>query len=50
MKIGAVVRGEKVIFPARDFRFEAGDHVIALVTYSYLKFAEALFGSGARTA
>jgi trk system potassium uptake protein TrkA len=44
MKIGAVVRGGKVLFPRDDFRFQEGDHVIALVTYSYLKLAEALFG------
>ncbi len=44
MKIGAVVRRGKVLFPRDDFRFQEGDHVIALVTYSYLKLAEALFG------
>lgn len=44
MKIGAVVRDGKVLFPQADFRFAVGDHVIALVTYSYLKLAEALFG------
>ncbi|RUT31083.1 Trk system potassium transporter TrkA [Arsenicitalea aurantiaca] len=45
MKIGAVLRNGTVIFPPADFRFEVGDHVIALVTYSYLKLAEALFGA-----
>jgi trk system potassium uptake protein TrkA len=51
MKIGAVVRDGTVIFPRSDFRFAPGDHVIALVTYSYLRFAEALFGnSGERAA
>jgi trk system potassium uptake protein TrkA len=45
MKIGAVVREGNVLFPRADFQFQAGDHVIALVTYSYLKLAEALFGA-----
>lgn len=50
MKIGAVVRDGKVVFPQADFRFAVGDHVIALVTYSYLKLAEALFGAPGRPA
>lgn len=45
VKIGAVVRRENVLFPNDDFLFEVGDHVIALVTYSSLKFAEQLFGT-----
>ncbi|ODT70198.1 MAG: Trk system potassium transport protein TrkA [Pelagibacterium sp. SCN 63-23] len=45
IKIGAVVRGADVIFPAEDFVFELGDHVIALITYNSLKAGEALFGA-----
>ncbi len=45
IKIGAVVRDEEVIFPQSDTRFESGDHVVALVTYSYLRLAEALLGA-----
>jgi trk system potassium uptake protein len=45
MKIGAVVRDGKVFFPQPDTLLEVGDHVIALVTYSYLRLAEALLGA-----
>jgi trk system potassium uptake protein TrkA len=48
MKVGAVVRECRVLFPRDDFKFQIGDHVIALVTYSYLKLAEALFGAAER--
>jgi trk system potassium uptake protein len=50
MKIGAVVRDGDVLFPRKDFRFEIGDHVVALVTYRCLKLAEALFGISRRSA
>ncbi|WP_052341304.1 Trk system potassium transporter TrkA [Salinarimonas rosea] len=47
MLIGAVVRGEQVVIPHGDFRVQAGDSVIAMVTYKALKKAEAfLAGKG----
>ena len=45
MKIGAGIRGKEVGFPQPDMQLQPGDTVIALVTYSYLKLAEALLGS-----
>lgn len=45
MKIGAVVRGGMAIMPDEQTRLEIGDHVIALVTYSHLRLAEALLGA-----
>ena len=45
MKIGAVIREKEVVFPQPDMQLQPGDTVIALVTYSYLKLAEALLGS-----
>lgn len=45
MKIGAVIREQKVVFPQPEMQLQPGDTVIALVTYSYLKLAEALLGS-----
>lgn len=45
MKIGAVVREGVVIMPREDMLLQAGDHVVALVTYSYLRLAEALLGA-----
>lgn len=44
MKIGAVVRDGAVKIPQRDTLLKVGDHVVALVTYSYLQLAEALLG------
>ena len=44
MKIGAVVRDGKVMIPHGDMQLRAGDHLVALVTYSYLRLAEALLG------
>lgn len=48
MKIGAVVRGGTAILPDEETMLEVGDHVIALVTYSYLRLAEALLGTRRR--
>lgn len=48
MKIGAVVRRGVAIMPDETTKLEVGDHVIALVTYSYLRFAEALLGTRRR--
>lgn len=45
MKIGAVIHEKEVVFPQPDMQLQPGDTVIALVTYSYLKLAEALLGS-----
>jgi trk system potassium uptake protein TrkA len=44
MLIGAVVRGNKVLMPASDLTIEAGDQVIAMVTYDALQEAEHLLG------
>lgn len=46
MKIGAVIRAGEVMFPDPETLLENGDTLIALVTYSYLQFAEALLGGG----
>ena len=48
MKIGAVVRGGEAMIPNSETRLEPGDHVIALVTYSHLRLAEALLGATRR--
>lgn len=48
MKIGAVVRDGAAIMPDEATQLEVGDHVIALVTYSYLRLAEALLGTRRR--
>lgn len=45
MKIGAVVRDSQVVIPGPDTQLQAGDHVVALVTYSHLRLAEALLGA-----
>lgn len=45
MKVGVVVRRGAVIVPREDTQLELGDHVVVLVTYSYLRLAEALLGS-----
>ncbi|MCO5081786.1 MAG: Trk system potassium transporter TrkA [Rhizobiaceae bacterium] len=50
MKIGAVVRDGDVMIPRRDTQLKIGDHVVALVTYSYLQLAEALLGATRRPA
>ncbi|MBJ6124349.1 Trk system potassium transporter TrkA [Microvirga splendida] len=42
MLIGAIVRDDKVIIPTSSTTIEAGDRVIALVTYRALRKAEAL--------
>lgn len=45
MKIGAIIRGEEVIFPHEDVEIAEGDRVVALVAYSALRLAEALLGA-----
>lgn len=45
LKIGAVVRDGDAFLPDEATRFEVGDHVVALVTYSHLRLAEALLGA-----
>ena len=45
MKIGAIIRDDAVIFPSADVSIEQGDRVVALVTYSALRLAEALLGT-----
>jgi trk system potassium uptake protein TrkA len=45
MKIGAVVRDGVMLVPGPDTTLRSGDFVIAVVTYSYLRLAEALLGS-----
>ncbi len=47
MLIGAVVRDGKVIIPDGETEIEAGDQVIAMVTYEALRKAEALLGAPA---
>ncbi|MEO3389239.1 Trk system potassium transporter TrkA [Mesorhizobium sp. CAU 1741] len=48
MKIGAVIREGKVIIPRFDTQLQVGDHVVVLVTYSYLRLAEALLGASGK--
>ena len=48
MRIGAVVRDGEAFIPDDETRLQQGDQIIALVTYSYLKYAEALLGGGGR--
>lgn len=48
MKIGAVVRQGDVLIPDDATLLEVGDHVVALVTYSHLRLAEALLGASRR--
>ncbi len=45
MKIGAVIREGEVIIPKPDMQLQVGDRVVALVTYSYIRLAEALLGT-----
>lgn len=45
MRIGAVVRDGQVLIPHADTHLRVGDHIVALVTYSYLRLAEALLGA-----
>lgn len=45
MKIAAVVRNGEAIIPQADMQLDVGDHVVALVPYSYLRLSEALLGS-----
>lgn len=45
MKIGAIIRGEDVIFPQDEIEIREGDRVVALVAYSALRLAEALLGA-----
>ncbi|EFE0813760.1 Trk system potassium transporter TrkA (plasmid) [Pseudomonas marginalis] len=45
MRIGAIVRDGEVLIPHPDTQLRAGDHIVALVTYSYLRLAEALLGA-----
>lgn len=48
MRIGAVVRDGTAIIPDALTKLEPGDHVVALVTYGYLRLAEALLGARRR--
>lgn len=48
LRIGAVLRNGAAIIPQEDTQLQVGDHVIALVTYSHLKLAEALLGGTRR--
>lgn len=48
MIVGAVVRNDQVIIPRGDTRFEAGDHIIALVTYADLRRAVKLISGGTK--
>ena len=48
MRIGAVIRDGKMIVPHAGTQIESGDHVIAAVTYSDLRAAEAILGTGRR--
>ncbi|HRO49526.1 MAG TPA: Trk system potassium transporter TrkA [Hyphomicrobium sp.] len=45
MKIAAVVRNGEAMIPREDTQLEVGDHVVALVPYSYLRLSEALLGT-----
>lgn len=45
IKIGAVIRGDDVIFPQHDVEIAEGDRVVAMVAYSALRLAEALLGT-----
>ena len=45
MKIGAIVRDGAVLIPQSDTQLLVGDHIVALVTYSYLRLVEALLGT-----
>ena len=45
MKIGAVIRGDEVIFPQDGLEMQVGDRVVALVAYSSIRLAEALLGA-----
>lgn len=45
MRIGAVVRDRQVIIPTAQTQLLVGDHIVALVTYSYIRLAEALLGT-----
>lgn len=42
MIVGAIVRDAEVIIPHAGTEFQAGDHIVALVTYAALKKAETL--------
>lgn len=48
MKIGAVVRNGEAMIPQDETQLRPHDHVIALVTYSSLRLAEALLGGTRR--
>jgi len=45
MKIGAVVRNREPIIPGPETQLQIGDHIVALVTYSYIRLIEALLGA-----
>lgn len=49
MRIGAVVRDGNAMIPNGETQLQAGDRVVALVTYGALRLAEALLGGGKRT-
>lgn len=44
-RIGLVVRDDVAFVPEPETLLREGDHIIALVTYSYLRLAEALLGA-----
>ena len=45
MRIGAVVRDGVALVPDDDTQLQEGEQVVALVTYSYLRLAEAWLGA-----
>ncbi|HAL07338.1 MAG TPA: Trk system potassium transport protein TrkA, partial [Brevundimonas sp.] len=45
MRIGAVVRAGEAFVPDENTELQIGDQIVALVTYSYLRLAEALLGA-----
>lgn len=48
VRIGLAIRGEEIIMPGDDTRFETGDHIIAVVTYDAIQALEILLGEKRR--
>lgn len=48
MKIGAVIRSRELLIPGPETELQLGDRVIALITYSHLRLAEAFLGANRR--
>ena len=46
LRIGLAIRGDRVILPAADTRFQPGDHVIAVATYDATSALPTVFGRG----